>query len=241
MLASLRLDRGFSQEELAARSGMSVRAIGDLERGQVSRPRPASVSLLAGALALNHDEQAAFRDAALVMAREAGYRQSRPLKERAAPCQLPPDIADFTGRESAMETIQVKGTARGHAMTAAPIAAIVGKAGIGKTTLAVHAAHLLRTGFPDGQLYVNLRGAEAQALDPADVLGRFLRGLSVDGQSVPDDLESRVGLYRSLMADRRAIVVLDNAADEVQVRPLLPAGGGISCWSPAAPGWPAWP
>jgi predicted ATPase len=106
------------------------------------------------------------------------------------------------------------------------ITAAVGKAGVGKTTLAVHAAHQMRTLFPDGQLYVNLRGVEAQALDPADVLGRFLRALGVEGHSIPDDADERVDLYRSLMADRRALVLLDNAADEAQVRPLLPAGTG---------------
>ena len=106
------------------------------------------------------------------------------------------------------------------------ITAAVGKAGVGKTTLAVHAAHQMRTLFPDGQLYVNLRGVEAQALDPSDVLGRFLRALGVDGQSIPDDVDERADLYRSLMADRHALVLLDNAADEAQIRPLLPAGAG---------------
>ena len=110
--------------------------------------------------------------------------------------------------------------------TAVVITGAVGKAGVGKTTLAVHAAHQMRTQFPDGQLYVNLRGAEAQALDPAEVLGRFLRALGVEGQSIPDDVDERVDLYRSLMADRHALVLLDNAADEAQVRPLLPAGAG---------------
>jgi hypothetical protein len=84
----------------------------------------------------------------------------------------------------------------------------------------------MRTQFPDGQLYVNLRGVEAQALNPADVLGGFLRALGVEGQSIPDDVDERADLYRSLMADRHALVLLDNAADEAQVRPLLPAGAG---------------
>ena len=84
----------------------------------------------------------------------------------------------------------------------------------------------MRALFPDGQLYVNLRGAEAQALDPPEVLGRFLRALGVEGHSIPDDVDERADLYRSLMADRRALILLDNAADEAQVRPLIPAGAG---------------
>src|SRR5262249_51222189 len=102
----------------------------------------------------------------------------------------------------------------------------VGKAGVGKTALAVHVAHQMRPDFPDGQLYVNLRGAEAQALAPAEVLGRFLRALGVEGQCLPEDPESRARLDRSWRAGRRVLVVLDNAADEAQVRPLLPAGAG---------------
>src|SRR5262249_61193625 len=86
--------------------------------------------------------------------------------------------------------------------------------------------HQLRPAFPDGQLYVNLRGAEAQALAPAEVLAEFLRALGVEGQGLPQDVDSRAGLYRSLLADRRGLVVLDNAANEAQGRPLLPAGAG---------------
>src|SRR5262249_49627906 len=96
--------------------------------------------------------------------------------------------------------------------------------GVGKTALAVHAAHQLRPAFPDGQLYVNLRGAEAQALAPEEALADFLRALGVEGQCLPRDVDSRACLYRSLLADRRMLVWLGNAAGEAQVRPLLPAG-----------------
>jgi tetratricopeptide (TPR) repeat protein len=140
------------------------------------------------------------------------------------PRQLPPDIDDFTGRDLALGRLHGRVRGRRRGSTAVVITATIGKAGVGKTTLAVHAAHQLRSVFPDGQLYVNLRGAEAQALDPADVLGGFLRALGVAGRSIPDDLDERVRLYRSLLADRRMLVLLDNAADAAQVRPLLPAG-----------------
>ena len=227
LLSGFRLDRGLSQEELADRSGLSVRAIRDLEHGQVERPRRTSIALLADALALSDTERAAFKNAAAGFAGCAdGHAGARPDRARMVPCQLPPDIGDFTGRDLALERLHLRVTGRQEGSTAVVITAAVGKAGVGKTTLAVHAAHQLRSLFPDGQLYVNLRGVEAQALEPADVLGRFLRALGIEGHCVPDDVDSRISLYRSLMADRRALVVLDNAADEAQVRPLLPAGAG---------------
>src|SRR5262249_10509764 len=94
----------------------------------------------------------------------------------------------------------------------------------------------LRPAFPDGQLYVNLRGAEAQALAPEEVLADFLRALGVEGQCLPRDVDSRACLYRSLLADRRMLVVLDNAAGEAQVRPLLPGGAGSALLGPGGAG-----
>ncbi len=225
MLAGFRLGRGLSQDELARRSGMSVRAIRDLERGQVEHPRRTTVALLADALHLNDTDREAFDNAAAPGRADEDAGTPR-TPEGAVPRQLPPDIADFTGRELALEWLHARMRTREFGSTAVVIIAAVGKAGVGKTTLAVHAAHQMRTLFPDGQLYVNLRGVEAQALDPAEVLGRFLRALGVEGQSIPDDVDERADLYRSLMADRHALVLLDNAADEAQIRPLLPAGTG---------------
>ncbi|MGH3564577.1 MAG: BTAD domain-containing putative transcriptional regulator [Pseudonocardia sp.] len=147
----------------------------------------------------------------------------------AAPAQLPADITDFVGRESKIDLVRRHlasgATAPGAAVA---IAAISGKAGVGKTTLAVHIAHQLRADFPDGQLHVNLRGAEARPLDPAEVLARFLRALGVDGSAVPDEAEERAALYRSWLAGRRMLVVLDNAGGEYQVRPLLPGTPGCA-------------
>src|SRR5215468_8249583 len=251
LLAGFRFGRGLSQDKLADRSGMSVRAIRGLERGQVGRPRWASVSLLADALALSDAERAAFREAAVGLGRSAGGPgdggpgdggpgdggpgdggpgdggpgDGGPARVPVALSQLPPDLEDFTGREGPLERLRARMAGRGES-TAVVITGAVGKAGVGKTALAVHAGHQLRPLFPDGQLYVNLRGTEAQALAPAEVLGRFLRALGVQGQCLPEDVDSRAGLYRSLLADRRVLVVLDNAADEAQVRPLLPAGAG---------------
>ncbi|MGH3940824.1 MAG: BTAD domain-containing putative transcriptional regulator [Pseudonocardiaceae bacterium] len=144
------------------------------------------------------------------------------------PAQLPSDLADFTGRDAELAAIAQ------HMITAVdrsgmvPIATIAGKAGVGKTALAVHAAHQLRGHYPHGQLYVDLRGAQAQPLDAAQVLGRFLRALGVATSAVPDDIEERAALYRSRLVNRRLLIVLDNAADEQQLRPLLPATSGCA-------------
>jgi DNA-binding SARP family transcriptional activator/tetratricopeptide (TPR) repeat protein len=142
------------------------------------------------------------------------------------PCQLPPDIDDFTGREAAVTELQR--LLEGERATASVISAIAGKAGVGKTALAVHLAHRLRSRFADGQLFVSLRGAEAQPLDPAEVLAQFLRALGVEGGMIADGLEERVQQYRSRLTDRRVLVVLDNAAGEAQVRPLLPSSRGCA-------------
>jgi tetratricopeptide (TPR) repeat protein/transcriptional regulator with XRE-family HTH domain len=226
MLAGFRLGRGLSQDELARRSGMSVRAIRDLERGQVEHPRRTTIALLSDALSLNDTDREAFENAAGLPGLAAEDAEAPRTSEAALPRQLPPDIADFTGRELALEWLHARLRGRERHSTAVVITAAVGKAGVGKTTLGVHAAHQMRSSFPDGQLYVNMRGVEAQALDPFDVLGRFLRALGVEAHSIPDGADERVDLYRSLMADRRTLVLLDNVADEAQVRPLLPAGPG---------------
>jgi DNA-binding SARP family transcriptional activator len=140
-----------------------------------------------------------------------------------APRQLPPDIADFTGREE--ELALVGAVLAGDSRPGGPrIAVIAGPGGAGKTTLAVRAAHGIRALYPDGQLYVDLQGAGRRPADPGDVLARFLRAFGVAAPAIPADLEERAAMYRSVVADRRVVVMLDNAASVSQLRPLAPAG-----------------
>ena len=129
---------------------------------------------------------------------------------RARPAQLPADIGDFTGRETHVEhlcDLLLAGNAA-SSPGAVRIAVVNGAAGLGKTTLAVHAAHQVSAQFPDGQLYVDLLGASSQAAGPGEVLARFLRDLGVEGDKVPARDDERAALYRTTLTGRR---VLDRA------------------------------
>jgi DNA-binding SARP family transcriptional activator len=144
------------------------------------------------------------------------------------PCHLPADLADFTGRQQALTTLTglLGREPEGRAPTMV-VAAIAGMAGVGKSALATRAAHRLRPRFPDGQLYVHLGGSGTKARPPAEVLASLLQALGEEPAAVPDGIEERAWRYRALLADRRVLVVLDDAAAEAQVRLLLP--GGAAC------------
>lgn len=148
-------------------------------------------------------------------------------RPRAVPRQLPSCVAYFVGRDAAMKALT---TLAGSDSGAVVISAIGGAAGIGKTALAVHWAHQNLDKFPDGQLYVNLRGyGPERPLTPADALDQLLRGLGVGGAgrpAVPAELDAKVAMYRSGLADKRMLIVLDNARATDQVRPLLPGSPG---------------
>lgn len=137
-----------------------------------------------------------------------------------APCDLPGDHPHFTGRNREVELLRALLDRRAGAV----VANLTGAAGIGKTALAVHVAHQVGDRFPDGRLYVDLRSGERTPVRPAEALTRFLRTLGMPGQAIPEDEGARADLYRALVADRQLLVVLDNAANEQQVRPLLPGG-----------------
>ncbi|MER6126494.1 BTAD domain-containing putative transcriptional regulator [Streptomyces sp. NPDC001795] len=142
------------------------------------------------------------------------------------PAQLPATVPDFTGRASFVaELSDVLASAEGRVMA---VSALAGIGGVGKTTLAVHVAHQARGAFPDGQLYVDLQGAGQRAAEPETVLGSFLRALGTPDSAIPDSMEERAALYRSVLDGRRVLVLLDNAKDAAQVRPLLPGTEGCA-------------
>jgi len=146
------------------------------------------------------------------------------------PRLLPTDIADFTGRTKQVDTVlrQLADATDAQSVRAVPVIVITGRPGIGKSTIAVHLAHQLTDRFPDGQLFADLHGGGPQLVSPTQVLERFLRALGVPGAAVPDDLEARAETYRALLADRRALIVLDDAGTESQVLPLLPGTPGCA-------------
>ncbi|WP_113704616.1 AfsR/SARP family transcriptional regulator [Nonomuraea lactucae] len=139
----------------------------------------------------------------------------------AVPWQVPPAIGDFTGRREEIDSVTSMLRQR-EQNTHLVICAIKGMAGVGKTTLAVQIAQLMKEDFPSGQLFVRLRGTEADPVNPAEVLARFLRALGVQGTAIPADVDERAELYRSLLAHRHMLIILDDAADETQIEPLMP-------------------
>lgn len=143
------------------------------------------------------------------------------------PAQLPADATVFTGRTGTLRDLDALMAGDGDRTTTVVISAIAGAAGAGKTALAVHWAHRVRSRFSDGQLYLNLRGyASTPPVRPIEALAVFLRALGVPAERAPVDLDEAASMYRSLLAERRMLVVLDNAASPEQVRPLLPGSPG---------------
>ncbi|MFM9634077.1 BTAD domain-containing putative transcriptional regulator [Streptomyces galilaeus] len=146
------------------------------------------------------------------------------------PAQLPPALPVFAGRVTESAWLSAAGGAPGRPgqCGVAPVVVIGGAPGVGKTTFAVHHAHRIASLFPDGQLFVNLCGfhPHSPAVEAGYALHGFLTALGVSAQRIPEDTADRSTLFRSLLAGRRVLLVLDNARDEQQVRPLLPAGGG---------------
>jgi DNA-binding SARP family transcriptional activator/tetratricopeptide (TPR) repeat protein len=158
-------------------------------------------------------------------AREGVLARAAPPAVR--PAQLPADTAAFAGRRPEAARVADLLAARPLDAQAMPIVMIDGMPGSGKTALAVHCAHALAGHFPDGQLYVNLRGFDpGGAVSPTEALRGFLDALGMPPQRVPADLDGQAAMYRSLLDGQRVLVVLDNARDDAQVRPLLPGAPG---------------
>jgi tetratricopeptide (TPR) repeat protein/transcriptional regulator with XRE-family HTH domain len=214
-----------TQEELAQRAAVSVRTISYLESGKVASPHQQTVQLLADALDLTGPDRAAFLRAARL-----GPQWTAPEVTPAvgAPAQLPSDVYAFTGRDEELRRLDELAGADRIGSGTVVISAIAGMAGVGKTALAVHWAHRVADRYPDGQLYVDLRGYDSAApLPPGDALAGILRTLGTPSDRIPFELPERAALYRTLLAGRRMLLLLDNVSQVDQARWLLP--GTASC------------
>ena len=243
-LAGWRQLAGLSQQELAERSRLSARTVGNLERGRVHWPHPDTVRRLADALGLHgqaRDEFVVGAGRLLGGGASGSIGTAAPDRDPPAsgrlsslepgsgvpvPRQLPPGVRVFTGRKAELDFLACLPDAPGpDSGSTVVISAIGGSPGVGKTALALHWAHRVAGLFPDGQLYVNLRGFNPTGapVDPAEAIRGFLNALGVAPEGIPAQRDAQAGLYRSLLAGRAMLIVLDNARDEAQVRPLLPA------------------
>ncbi|SDJ53713.1 Helix-turn-helix domain-containing protein [Actinokineospora alba] len=210
-LLRYRTTLGLSQAELARLSGLSVRALRELERGRAAAAQERSAALLASALGLEGDERESF----VLLAKE-GRRRSARSGNRTMLYALP-TVPGLVGREPELERLSREAKTGG-------VVVVAGPPGVGKTVLAVAAADRLAAQFPDGCLALDLRGVDDRPMKPGVALERMLTALGVPPSRIPAGDGERGSLYRTLLRDRRVLVVLDNAADEAQVRPLLASG-----------------
>ena len=230
LLRTLRTKAGLTQEQLAEAASLSSRAVSDLERGINLTARKETARLLADALNLTGPSRAEFEAIARGRIPAGGYQvgAAAPPGVAAATRTLPRDIASFTGREPELrELVEAEAGAAGSGAVVS-IHAIGGMAGVGKTAFAVHAAHQLAPRFPDGQIFLPLHGHTPgqRPVDPVDALANLLMTAGVPAQQIPSGLEERMALWRDRLAGRQLLLVLDDAADSEQVRPLLPGAGG---------------
>ena len=222
--ARRRGDSELTYRELAARTGWSQAAIGEYFVGKTLPPTDRFDVLvrLLGATPAEQGTLATARDR--VEERRRGARAEP--NGRSVPRELPAPVYGFTGRAEQLAALDELLRPGGPASVV--VSAVAGTAGVGKTALAVHWAHRVADRFPDGQLYMDLRGYDpSEPVRPDQALAAFLRILGVAGPDIPPEVAERAARLRSLLAGRRMLVVLDNAGDAEQVRPLLP--GTPSC------------
>ena len=226
LLLRHRQERGLSQERLAHLAEISERTISDLERGVYLTARAATARQLAGALGLAGADRDEFMEAAATGRTPdhapAAHNWTTTVRT------LPRDVADFTGRARDLELLMGALPGEPAAGGVLAIHTVSGMAGVGKTTFMVHAAHQLTGQFPDGQIFLRLNGhAPGQRpLAPAAALASLLRAAGADPRQIPADLDARARLWRGWLAGKRMLLLLDDAIDSGQVRPLLPGTEG---------------
>jgi tetratricopeptide (TPR) repeat protein/transcriptional regulator with XRE-family HTH domain len=228
LLLSHRRSAGLTQEELASAAGVSVQAIGNLERGRARAAQPRSAEALCDALGLAGERQAEFLAAARASRRHTpGFHPAGDLAPTSVQwlCAPPATVPDFVGRDRELRRLQswsrdARGSSGGLAV------AVVGPAGVGKTALAARAIHYLAAEFPDGCLAVDLRGMHENPVPARAALDLMLRSMGVLPGQMPHTVDEQSSLYRSMLAGRRMLVLLDNVIDEAQARPLLAASHG---------------
>jgi tetratricopeptide (TPR) repeat protein/transcriptional regulator with XRE-family HTH domain len=213
--ARVRRGAALTYREISDRTGWSVSVIGGYFTG-MRLPSAERLDELARLLGASGPELGA-----LASARERAAEERPCDQDRAVPRMLPPRVAGFTGR--VRELARLDGLLVDHPPGQAAIRAIEGMGGVGKTALAVHWAHTVADRFPDGQLYVNLRGHDpGEPVSAMDALRALIGGLGVDAVDLPRDVDGRARLYRRLLGGRRVLVLLDNAGAADEVRPLVP-------------------
>jgi tetratricopeptide (TPR) repeat protein/transcriptional regulator with XRE-family HTH domain len=232
LLRQLRAEAGLTQEELAEAAGLSPRSVSDLERGIHRTAHKDTAGQLADALGLAEPVRERFVAAArgrrpaadVLAARDGGPGAFAAAATRA----LPRDIAAFTGRRAELARLTGGIDALAAAGGVVGIHAVGGMAGVGKTTFAVHAAHRLAGAFPDGQFFLPLHAHTAghRPVNPADALASLLLTAGVPAAQIPPGLEARAGRWRDQVADKKILLLLDDAAGHEQVRPLLPGSAG---------------
>lgn len=225
--------RELSYRDLATRTGWSHAIIGQYMTGAVLPPTDRFDELIRilGAGAAEQRALATARDRIEDQRRLGPARAGRrpePGSPVVVPRQLPLSARHFTGRQTELATLSDMADQAAHADGTMLTVIIGGTAGIGKTTLAVHAAHRVADRFPDGQLYIDLRGFDPAGcpVEPSEAVRTFLDALEVPASRVPLGCGARAALFRSLLAGRRMLVLLDNVKDAAQVRPLLPGTPG---------------
>ncbi|MEU2282472.1 helix-turn-helix domain-containing protein [Streptomyces sp. NPDC013178] len=223
LLRRLRTEAGLTIDELAEASGVSVRGISDLERGRRAAPQRRTVMALAEGLALENTQRT------VLLATALGGRERRnptPGHEPAGLRAFPRAIEDFVGRETELDRLSALADPSRPGSVWPVVVAVSGVPGTGKTALAVHAVRQIADRFPDGQVLVDAQGLDDDPPEPAELMARILKAFGVADQEVANaGLDGRPALYQQMLCGMQCLLVLDNARDEAQIRPLLPASG----------------